>query len=159
VIKPVISFREKDSKEIKNLLKHLPSMKGAYVSIGFHSDAGSYESGIDVVEVALFNEYGTSTTPARSFIRSTLDENEEKINNWRVEALQNIMSKGWGADQALSMIGTRVQILIQNKIKSNPPPPLAESTVAQKLRDGVPAVTLINTGLMLRSVTFKVFAK
>lgn len=142
-----------------HLLKQLPHLRKMYVTIGFHEDAGSYDDGTSVVEVALWNEFGTKTSPVRSFIRSTLEEKVDDINNWREEALKKIIEEGWTAEKALSMIGLRVSILIQNKIKSNVPPPNAPSTVDHKKSEGTANRTLIETGLMLRSVTYRVMTK
>ena len=157
-----------DTPKLKAALK---KANGSYVTIGIHEDAGEYEDGTSVVSVALWNEFGTQNIPERSFFRSTLEENESKINAWREEAIKNITEKNWPASKALEMIGLRVQILIQNKIKSNVPPPNAPSTIKAKQASGVAPKsgfkkgfegrtgTLINSGLMLRSVTYRVFTK
>lgn len=154
--------------KFKEMLKKLQS---AYVTIGIHENAGQYEDGTSVVNVALWNEFGTERIPERSFFRSALTENEGKINQWREEAISNIMEKGWTVKKALDMVGFRVQLLIQNKIKSNVPPPNAPSTIESKQRSGVSPKsgfkpgfesrtgTLIDSGLMLRSVTFRSFVK
>lgn len=156
MIRPKITVKKDDSTNYKALMSRLKGLKKCYVTIGFHDDAGEYDDGTSVVEVALWNEFGTDKTPSRSFIRSTIDENMSKINKWREEALENIIYKGWSAQKALEMIGFRIQVLIQNKIKSNVQPANAPSTQAHKAREGVPQRTLIETELMLRSVTYKV---
>lgn len=159
MIKPKISFQWKNTELMTHLLKQLPQIKKMYVTIGFHDGAGSYDDGTSVVEVALWNEFGTRDIPSRSFIRSTIEENIDKINALREEALVRIIQDKWPAQKALEMIGFRIQVLIQNKIKSNVPPKAAASTVEHKKREGVPNRTLIETGLMLRSVTYKVMTK
>lgn len=131
----------------------------AYVTIGVHEGAGSYDNGVSVVEVALWNEFGTETTPSRSFIRSTMDDKEQVINQWRDEMIANILFKQWTVEKALEAMGFRIQLLIQNKIKSNVPPALADSTMRAKIKKGRPAVTLIDSGLLLRSITYKVHIK
>lgn len=160
------TVKKDDTKRIKELLK---KASGAYVTIGIHEDAGAYPGGQSVVSVALWNEFGTSTSPQRSFFRSAIDENETLINTWREEAIDKMLNQGWTVEKALTMIGFRIQVLIQNKIKSNIPPPNKPSTVKAKQASGVSPKsgfkagfegrtgTLINSGLMLRSVTFKVF--
>lgn len=169
IIKPKITTTVKKD-ESKKLLAIIQQTKGAYVTVGVHEDAGKYPEGPSVVEVALWNEFGTRTAPERSFFRSALDENEGKINEWREEAISNMLTKGWTVKQALEMMGFRLQTLIQNKIKSNVPPPNAPSTIIAKTRSGVlpksglaggregQTSTLIDSGLMLRSITYKVFA-
>lgn len=159
MIKAKVVVQEKNSDLMRRLLREMPKLKKAHVTVGFHDDAGEYDGGEpSVVEVALWNEFGTKNVPARSFIRSTIEESIDKINHWREEALVSIIENGVPVEKALEAIGMRIQVLIQNKIKSNVPPPNAESTREAKRREGVPDRTLINTGLMLRSVTYRVSA-
>lgn len=158
MIKSKITTKVKGEEKAKRLMDILKKHPKAYVSIGIHEGAGEYPDGQSVMEVALWNEFGTETIPERSFIRSAIDQNEGKINSWRDEVITNIVEKGWTVEKALETMGFRIQLLIQNKIKSNVPPPLAESTAAAKSRRGRPTVTLIDSGLMLRSVTYKVHA-
>lgn len=160
-------IKKDDTKRIR---KAVESAKGAYVTIGVHDDAGKYSTSNapEVAEVALWNEFGTGTIPERSFLRSAIDGNEGKINEWREEAINNIVEGRWNTKKALEAIGLRIQILIQNRIKSNVPPPNADSTIAAKQRSGVApksgfnpeysgrTSTLIDTGLLLRSITYKV---
>lgn len=139
-------------KDIKDLHKH-------YVTVGIHQDAGNYTQGAtppSVVEVALWNEFGTESIPERSFFRSTLTEQSSQINKIREEAVKNILTKGWSVDKALDMIGFRVQVMIQNKIKSNIPPENAPSVLEKKRAEGVGTNTLMETQLLLRSVTYRV---
>ena len=118
--------------------KFQKSTEEAYVTVGFHEGAGEYtdkrHAGVSVVQVALWNEFGAdlpksgshrlwgSTTvgqiPERSFIRSTIDENIDKINQWRVEIITAMIFKGLSIQQGLESLGVKVQLLIQRKIKS-----------------------------------------
>ena len=141
---------------VKRLRDELKRAGKSYVTIGIHDDAGQYPKGTpSVQEVALWNEFGTKDIPERSFIRSTVDENAAKFNQWQDEMATNII-EGWTFQKALEAVGLRIQFLIQNKIKSNVPPSNADSTRASKQRRGVGDRTLIDSGLLLRSVGFKV---
>jgi len=159
LIRAKVQITDSGKSEAQARNKRLKQLDKAYVTIGVHDDAGKYTEGNpppDVVEVALWMEYGTKNIPERSFIRSTVDEHRSQINQWREQALRQIMFDGKSVKDALESIGFKVQALIQNKIKSNVPPPLADSTAARKRKSGVAPVTLINTGLLLRSITYKV---
>ena len=160
MLKPEIEFDNKFPEEIKKQLeKKLKKINSAYVTIGVHEGAGTYSKNSEnptVAQVALWNEFGTQHIPQRSFIRSALNENLDKINQWREEAVNQILSDEITVEKALESIGFRIQILIQNKIKSNVPPPNAASTLARKYKEGVASNTLIETGLLLRSITYKV---
>jgi|SRR6185503_4048865 len=139
----------------------------ACVTIGVHSGAGDYEgTNVSVSRVALWNEFGTPNarypTPERSFLRSTLKDNRDKIAAWREEAIRNILEKDWTAEKALSMVGLRIQFLVQNRIRSNIPPPNAPGTLngmfgkPGKIELGQGTNTLIATGKLLRSISFQV---
>jgi hypothetical protein len=168
VIRATVHFETKNTAVMDRLLKELPKLKRAYITVGIHSDAGKYDDDTEIVDVAIWQEFGTSTVPQRSFIRSALNENTDKINQWREEALVEIVEKGLTTRQALEKLGTKIKILIQNKIKSNIPPeygtgrkPNDSGTIQQlqeqKRRHGFPVRTLIATGAMLDSVDFKVY--
>jgi len=161
MIKTKIEFKEKGGSEYKELLKRLKSMKrsrNAHVTIGLHEGAGEYDDGVDVVEVGFWQEFGTDKIPARSYFRSTMVENEGLINEWRTELLGDVIDGQKTVEAALSALGFRVRELIKNKINSDIPPANAPSTIAQKKADGVAPRTLVHTGLLLRSIEFKVVA-
>lgn len=157
MIRAKVTVQVKNSALMDRLLKEIPKLKKAHVTVGFHDDAGQYEDGTDVVEVALWNEFGTKNMPQRSFIRSTIDQNIDKINQWREDALVNIIENGWPVKKALDSIGFNIQLLIQNKIKSNVPPPNAPSTTAAKRSEGSSnwGRTLMDTELMIQSLTYR----
>lgn len=150
------SIEDRKDPAFEKIIKELQRLVDSYVTIGVHDDAGEYDDGQSVVMVALWNEFGTETSPERSFLRSAIDKNVSQINDWRDEAILNIIEGGWTAAKALEMVGFRIQVLIQNMIQSDVPPPNVQSTAEQKIRDGVPANTLQWTKTMLRSVTYKV---
>ncbi len=154
-----VSTSDKGGEEFKKFLATISKASTAYVTIGLHEDAGQYTEGKSppsVVEVGLWNEFGTKSSPERSWLRSAIDQHEEQIAKWRDEAVENILHKDWDLEKALEMMGFRIQALIQNQIISNVPPPNAPSTVEAKAAHGVGPSTLIDSGLMYRSVTFRV---
>lgn len=141
---------------LKKVKKTLERIKGSYVTVGVHEDAGEYEDGTSVAEVALWNEFGTERIPERSFIRSTLHENMSRINGWRQDLLSDVIEDKITLEHALDVLGFRMRELVRAKINSNIPPPNAPSTVAHKRLEGVPPRTLVETGLLARSVEYKV---
>lgn len=132
---------------------------GAFVTVGVHENAGTYQNGVSVGEVALWNEFGTENIPERSFVRSTYDENEAKIAQWTAELLAEVSIGLISMTKALETLGFRYQVLIQNKITSGPPPANAPATLAAKQRAGVGSTPLNWTKLLLRSIGYKVGLK
>ncbi len=179
MVKPKVTVTEKGKDDWEKYAKAFKNMNKAYVTVGIHEGAGQYQgkNAPMVFEVALWNEFGTDRIPARPFMGLAIDGGMGKINAWREEAIDKILNDGWSVQKGLEMLGFRIQVLIQNKIKSNVPPPNAPSTVKAKQKAGVlpkkfkegtdnkgrpysdRTKTLIDTGLMLRSVTYKVFVE
>lgn len=162
-MKVKIQTTDKISFNVSLLLKTVKAAKRSYVTIGLHEGAGTYPespggttASPSVVEVGLWNEFGTKSIPERSWIRSAIDGNVSKINELREQMALNILTKNWTVQKALEKIGFEIQNMIQNKIRSNVPPPLAESTAKAKQDRGVAPVTLIDTHLLHDSVTYKV---
>lgn len=161
-----VSISSKDSAEYTRLKKFFKG-KAAYVTIGVHEDAGRYPTGVDVVQVALWNEFGTETVPERSFFRSTMAENETRIESFRNVIIKQMFEDKWTPEQALDALGLYIQNLVQNKIKSNVAPAygtgkkgatareIASRQAAKVSRVGH-ANTLRETELLLRSITYKV---
>jgi hypothetical protein len=142
-----------DKDKSIELYKKLEQIKKGFVTIGIDEDSGSYEkTGIPIVKVALWNEFGTDTQPERSFLRTAIDEGTAQINKWQQEILINILEKNWSVEKGLKALGLRIQVLIQNKIKSNVPPPNKPSTLKRKHG----SITLNDTKTMLRAVGYRV---
>jgi len=166
MIRPKTKITIKDGDRAwQKFRKEMKRIRGAYVSIGVHENAGQYEDGTSVVLVALWNEFGTRQdgkvhTPMRSFLRSTIDENQQLIDSWRREAIEKIAKGEFDTVKALEMLGFRIRELVRNKIRSNVPPANKPSTIAAKRREGInpPDHTLMETQLMLRSIEYKVHA-
>jgi hypothetical protein len=156
MLKPKITIKT-DTKHLTELKRRFKNADKAYVSVGVHEGAGEYADGTSVMNVALWNEFGTEHIPSRPFIRNAVYGHEGQINAWRKEAIGKIISGEFTVKQGLDMIGFRLQILIQKNITSNMPPPNAPATVAHKRAEGVapPDQTLMETQLLLRSVTYK----
>lgn len=164
MIKTTITFKAEKSQETR-LKKELAKLKGSYVSVGVHEGAGEYSSGVSVIEVALWNEFGTKNsdgsthTPSRPFIRSVVYGDESRINGWREEVFEKVFEGKISVEKALSTLGFKIRELIRAKINSDMPPPNAPATIAHKKAEGVAPRTLVETGLLLRSVEFKVVMK
>lgn len=169
MIKMSISTKETGTTLWDSLKKVIASTPTAYVTIGIHEDAGQYTKGANppsVVQVALWNEFGTEHIPQRSFFRSAIDENIVKIEALRDKMVTNILINGWKPERALEAIGLFVQTLIQNKIKSNvgpaygtgmgnSPETIARAQAEKQARVGH-TQTLRESELMLRSIIFRV---
>lgn len=131
------------------ILQQMDSLDGKEILIGLHND-GSSKEGIAVAHYGAINEFGGENVPERSFIRSTFDEQVMNINNLVVRVVRGVQDSKLSWRQAGGIIGEIFQRNIQDKIRSNVPPPNAPSTIERKGSSR----TLIDTGLMVANVRY-----
>lgn len=122
-------------KGLKALMKRLGA-GGAAVTVGVHEAEGSAPEGDDgqtVLDVALFNEFGTEDIPARSFIGAWSDEREGE-NRENLEKIGEAVLKGKlpSIRQGLERFGLVCVASIQERIVAGIEPENAPSTVARK---------------------------
>ncbi len=153
------SFTDRD-KGWKQFLKfarrHLRGQT-ASLTVGVHSDAGSYPSqsgpSINAAQVAAFNEFGTEKAPQRSFMRSTFDEKADGEWSDLIATVEGAVIDGrMTQPRALKVIGLKVQSDIQKKIVDLKVPANAPSTTKAKGSSN----PLIDTGHMKNSITYEI---
>lgn len=127
------------------------------VAVGvLQSDAGvaHQDGGVTVGEVATFNEFGTADgrVPERSFVRSTVDENEREYTK-RIAQLQGEVLAGRVSSRtALGVLGEEAVSDIRRKMTDGIPPPNAPATVAKKGS----STPLIDTGQLRQAINYEV---
>ena len=102
----------------------------------------------EIAEIAAFNEFGTATTPARSFVRSSFDENLQKINSLKARLYKRIIDGKITTRRALGIIGEAHLNQMKKKIRDIKEPANAPSTIRRKKGVNNP---LIDTAQMLNS--------
>lgn len=150
-----------------DLFAAVKSMKGegAYAKVGVLVDSeegGLHEEGahLSVAEIAAVNEFGTEDghVPARSFIRSTFDEQRESLAEMARKTFLQILLPAKGEkmtlDRALGLLGAKLAAEIKKKVTKGDgvPPPNAPRTVAAKGSSR----TLVDTGRMIGAVTWTI---
>lgn len=144
----MIKLESKDLQNIKIDKREITKFMGKEkLEIGFFESA-KYPSGEYVAQVARYNEFGTLNIPMRPFFRNAINKN---IKKWYA-TLQNAIKQNATPSKALSIVGEVARADIIQSITDLRTPPNAESTIKQKKSTN----PLIDTGLMRRSVTYKV---
>ena len=144
----MLKLESKDLQNIKIDKKAITKFMGKEkLEIGFFESA-KYPSGEYVAQVARYNEFGTLNIPMRPFFRNAINKN---IKKWYA-TLQNAINQNATPSKALSIVGEVARADIIQSITDLRTPPNAESTIKQKKSTN----PLIDTGLMRRSVTYKV---
>lgn len=135
--------------------KALEQLNSNEIRVGLFSKAGE-----KVLTKALVNEFGTSragkngniTIPARSFIRSTYNEQVETVVKRFKQIMQAIQKGNYSVRPKLKLIGLEVQAAMQEKIITLKDPPNAPSTIAKKGSSN----PLIDTGEMKNAISSQV---
>lgn len=138
---------------LKQFMRELEKAKRVVVEIGIHTDAKN--EGESVAQYGAYNEFGTGNIPERSFMRSTFDENTQKISQDLNNRYNQVKSGQLTVYTALKLVGERHVGQIQLKIGSNISPANSPATIKRKGS----SKTLIDTGIMRNSIRAIVRAK
>jgi len=140
----------------KAFFKQLEELAKLQVRVGIQQGKAETDEGVDMVDIAMFNEVGTAHIPARPFIRQSADSNKTIIEKMCKAQLQKV-AQGGSAAQALNAIGAMQVGLIQDTITRSKEwaEPNADSTIEKKGSD----VPLIDTSRLLQSVSYVVVSK
>lgn len=138
-----------------NKLKKLQVRVGYQNGKANKKDHNGEETDVDLCDVAMFNELGTSIAPSRPFMRQSVDKNADKINRFLKAQLQRIKSGQATAEDVMKAIGVFQKGLVQETIKNGEFTPNAPATISKKGS----SKPLIDTGQMRQSVNFVVCNK
>lgn len=110
------------------------------------------DDAVTVLEVAVWNEFGTDSVPSRSFVRAWFDEHEAELRQELVKLMQAVVRGERTKDQVLELLGQRCVAQIQARIADGIDPPNAPSTIARKGS----SKPLIDTGALRSSISYRV---
>ncbi len=135
----------------------LNTLEGAFVDIGvFGGTKRNADDEVSIALYALYNELGAKkagknrniTIPERSFIRSTVDNNRRRYNNFLRKALTAVTLGQKTSEQVLTELGIIIQGDIKKTITELSSPANADSTKAAKKSSN----PLIDSGTMRRAI-------
>ena len=135
--------------EGKRYFKELEKLMKLEVQVGFQAGEKTYEDGTDLVDVAAYNEYGTSDTPARPFMKQSFENHEDELQK-ACDRVNQTLNRGGTAEAGLKELGVFVKGLVQDEIVDGGFEPNAPSTIKKKGSDQ----PLIDTGTMRQSVNY-----
>ena len=138
-------------KQFERMLKELTSKE---VHVGFQRGDAKDENGVDMCDIAMWNELGTVRSPARPFMRQSVDNHTDEINR-KFQSLQATILTGRSAEQILKELGIFQKDLMQNEIITGDFVPNAPSTIRRKGS----SKPLIDTGRMRQSVNYVIKPK
>lgn len=136
--------------EGRRFLAELQKLADLEVQVGFQADQ-TYEDGTTLPEVAAYNEFGSSDTPARPFMRQSF-ENHQKELQAACDRVNQALAQGGTAESALDELGVFLKGLVQEEIVEGGFEPNAPSTINKKGSEQ----PLIDTSHMRQSVNYVV---
>jgi len=143
----------------EKIIRQMRLLDNSFVEVGVHDDAGAYAEFVTVAQVAFWNHFGTKNIPARPFITSAIDQDKFKFFKIQDQALNDVVAGKITVRKALDKLGFRVTNSIQKRIRTSQQwaVPLSIATIQEKIAGGSlrGPVPLIDTGLLLRSITWK----
>lgn len=134
--------------EGKRYFAELKKLAQLEVVVGFQ-EGDTYEDGTSLAEVAAYNEFGSSDTPARPFMRQSFEGHQAELKA-ACEQVNKVIASGGTAEEALKKLGVTVKGLVQAEIVEGDFAPNAPSTIQKKGSEQ----PLIDTGHMRQSVNY-----
>lgn len=146
------------SKALTVAVKDLGSKQ---LKVGFFDNA-KYEDGTPVAYVATIQELGhpQGNIPPRPFMRPTVEANSAQWQKTLAGGAKRVTAGKMTVDQMLGQFGMMVAGEVAATIASVTSPPLKPSTIrarqSRRASPGVSTKPLVDTGLMIQSVSSKV---
>ena len=140
----------------KKFFKEIDELKKLQVRVGYQHGKAKSKKGVDILDIAMWNELGTARSPSRPFIRQSADRNKDAIGKFCAAQLKKV-TEGGTAEQALNAIGVMQKGLLQDTISKSKEwaEPNADITVERKGSD----TPLIDTGRLMQSANYVIVPK
>jgi hypothetical protein len=144
----IVSVKDID-RGWKRIRAQLLKAGGAFTKVGVQ-EGERRDDGTDLVTVAAVNEFGApkKKIPERSFIRSTTDEQRQKVERMKRRILEGIADGTMTIKRGLGLLGEFMESKIKDKIVRLDTPPNAPSTIARKGSSN----PLVDKGQLLQSI-------
>lgn len=133
------------------LIRGMEGLDSHSVKVGIQSDAGEHD-GVDLVDIAVWNEFGTKTIPARPFMRHTAENQADNASKVGDRYVGLVIEGKLNPVEVYKRIGEWYQGVQRDAVRSGPWVPNAPSTIAKKGSSR----PLIDTGKMVNAIRYEV---
>lgn len=113
---------------LSDLLKRVQELQSKKVQVGWF-ESSQYEDGTPVAEVAIMQEFGTKTAPARPFMRPTVANEKSEWGGVASGIVKNVVSGSVSVDDLYQTVGGLMEGDIVKTIASISEPPLTDTTL------------------------------
>lgn len=145
----------------KRMAASLFPAKKKHVLVGITEEKGSQphdlfaKNLVTILQVAIWNEFGTHTAPERSFLRDWFDTNENTVRRWVKQLMPSVIKGERTIEDVLVIIGMNVVKAVQERIDAHIPPPNAFLTIQRKGSD----VPVIDTKTLRNAIQYVLRAR
>lgn len=153
----MVEVRRAHNQTAERLLQQAIGIGGYATKVGWFENAKE-EDGQQTAYVAAVQEFGVpaKNIPPRLGFRETADK---KSGAWRAfieAAAKQVLEGRLNGEEAMEALGLKARGDLFQRIKANPPPPLADHTLAARRAKGrTHTETLVDSGRMVESLESK----
>jgi hypothetical protein len=133
-------------------LQKLTKLNSLEIAVGFPKGKipqSHYDNGASILDVAIWNEYGTSKTPRRPFLNQSNVALTSNYNKMYSSIVTDNKIKADSVEKELNKIALVSESIVKKTIRDGSYEPNAPSTIKRKGSSR----PLIDTGAMLNAVT------
>lgn len=134
---------------LDKILRSVSDLADKGVKVGIQSDAGDHD-GVNLVDIAIYNELGTSRIPARPFVRDCLVKNQAAAERVMAHLAQKAL-QGAPAHDVVATLGEWYQNVQKRHLLTENWTPNAPATIKRK-KSSKP---LVDTGKMVGAIRWQ----
>ena len=133
-----------------NIVRQALKLDGKGVKVGIRRGKGSHD-GTDMLDIAVYNHFGTATIPARPFVSDCAEKNAGQIQEAQKRLVYRVYQGGLSADGALAELGAWYVNVQKGHILHGGWTPNAPATVKRKGSNK----PLVDTGQLVNTVDWE----
>ena len=133
-----------------NIIQQALKLDGKGVKVGIRRGKGSHD-GTDMLDIAVYNHFGTATIPARPFVSDCAEKNAGQIQEAQKRLVYRVYQGSLSADGALAELGAWYVNVQKGHILHGGWTPNAPATVKRKGSNK----PLVDTGQLVNTVDWE----
>lgn len=133
-----------------NIIRQALKLDGKGVKVGIRRGKGSHD-GTDMLDIAVYNHFGTATIPARPFVSDCAEKNAGQIQEAQKRLVYRVYQGSLSADGALAQLGAWYVNVQKGHILHGGWTPNAPATIKRKGSNR----PLVDTGQLVNTVDWE----
>ena len=133
-----------------NIIRQALKLDGKGVKVGIRRGKGSHD-GTDMLDIAVYNHFGTASIPARPFVSDCAEKNAGQIQEAQRRLVYRVYQGSLSADGALAQLGAWYVNVQKGHILHGGWTPNAPATIKRKGSNR----PLVDTGQLVNTVDWE----